>query len=54
VGLENIRSRLNGYFGGQAELSFNNVETGTEAQLMIPVVEQVKPLLKNDSGGEQN
>ena len=31
VGLENIRNRLNGYFGGQAELSFNNVEIGTEA-----------------------
>ncbi len=46
VGLENIRNRLNGYFGEQAELSFNSVEIGTEAQLMIPVVEQVKQLQK--------
>ena len=46
VGLANIRNRLNGYFGEQAEFSFKHVEDGTEAQIVIPVVEQARQLLK--------
>jgi len=42
VGLTNIQNRLSGYFGEEAEFSFKRAGTGTEAQIMIPVVEQVK------------
>ncbi len=46
VGLANIKNRLSGYFGEQAQFSFKQVEIGTEAQIVIPVVEQSRPLMK--------
>ena len=44
--MANIRNRLSGYFGEKAEFSFKHVEDGTEAQIVIPVVEKARQLLK--------
>jgi len=43
LGLINIRNRLNGYFGDNAEFRIRRIGTETEAQITIPVVEQVGP-----------
>ena len=42
MGLENIRNRLSGYFGNDAELVLSRDGDITEARITVPVVDQVK------------
>ena len=42
MGLENIRNRLSGYFGNDAELVLSRDGEITEARITVPVVDQVK------------
>jgi signal transduction histidine kinase len=46
MGLTNVRNRLRGYFGEKAEFSLIRDETGVLAQVMIPVVNDVKSWVK--------